>query len=468
LFFSKKNTKILNNTIDPIQWFFVPYVLIIDDEREICRSLKGVLGDEGYTVKTAQDTESAWELVGQKAPDLILLDVWFGKGQSDGLHLLDRLRQGYPLIPVIMISGHATLDLAVQAVKKGAVDFLEKPIDLDRLLPCVQRALEDFRRRHLVGHPFALAPNLIKTWPMALDGRLQKAAASDARLLLVGEPGLRKGRLAYTLALASARGQAPLAMVNAERLNQLPIELLVGQEKEGSSLTLGVFEPLQGGTCIVQDVHKLGLEGQKFLAGLFQNASILRQGGTSPIALNVRWIFTADPSFIDDSSKAKFVPGFYDRLTPFVHTIRPLREERRLLQSWVDVIMAEVCADVNIPTPPAIEDTFLSQLMAHHWPHNLRELANVLEYALLRASGAILNASHLPWSHQPPMAESTSSVYRLPLKMARAVFEWNYVNAQLAATEGNMTRAAEIIGMERSALHRKMKALEHAAKQASI
>ena len=443
-------------------------ILVIDDEKEICRSLKGILSDEGYEVYTAHTPEKALYAFEEKPPHLVLLDVWFGKGSWDGVYFLDRLKQAYPLLPIIMISGHATLNLAVQAIKKGAYDFIEKPIDVDRLLLSVQHALDLFQLK--CTHP--LLRTYDKSWPLPMEAKLKKLALAPSRLLLVGERGTGKVRLAFSIHQHSGYSNGPFVVVGAHELNALSQEELWGIESKGRVEKMGLLEYVQGGTMVIQNVHCLTPGLQRQLTKVLESGSVVRLAGEKNITLNLRFIMTACPDFMDPDKSDTFYKAFYDRVT-FCHFMVPaLRDKRSLISVWIKALLEEMSKEWG-EKPPTIDREALQALQSHNWPGNIHELYGVLLHAMLKNHGQALNLQDLPQEISRAFTlaatyelnSSASSLFSLPLKQARAVFEFNYLCAQLVAAEGNFTKAAEMIGMERSALHRKLKALEQETKQ---
>jgi two-component system nitrogen regulation response regulator NtrX len=494
---------------------FLTTILIVDDEKEICKALKGLLSDEGYRVLVAHTPEEASSIIASETPQLLLLDVWFGKGSWDGVYFLDRVQLSHPSIPIIMISGHATLSLAVSALQKGAYDFLEKPISVDRLLLSVKRALE-FKhiQSRLVAHR-ELGP---WEWPLPIDGKLKKLATSDARILLLGEKGVGKTRLAKYLHILSPRHEGPLVVAGSVMLNALDDASFFGVQSLGRIQKYGFFEQAQGGTIILSNIHCLRPERQVALAQLFQSGTIKRLGGDQAIPLNVRFIATSLPDFIGQALEAesqgpaskvfstaaaethsqvlasekfrkdkecersKNSPNslsstlcwttdrsFYDRITLAPFTLDSLRKNIALIPLWANALLQELAQDHDIPTP-ILSESALTHLKTFDWPGNMEQLQNVLQRIIMETSAPIIEPKHLPRdivSHDVSAVVQTlnlpKNIYSLPLKEARARFEMSYVKAQLVASEGSMTKAAEIIGMERSALHRKLKTLSNRA-----
>lgn len=425
-------------------------ILIIDDEKEICKSLKGLLSDEGYLPSIAYTPQEALSLLEQETPHIILLDVWFGKGSWDGVHFLDRLKKICPLIPIIMISGHGTLEMAVRALKKGAHDFIEKPINIEKLLSSVKNAIDisHFRRSHSAIRP----PS--QKWALPLDAKEKKAAKSNGCLLILGENGTYKNLLAQELHTQSSRNSAPVIHFNCVTLNHLSEEDIWGTEQDSSSPVPGLFEQAQGGTVVLHHIYALSLPLQKKLTQVLQSGASWRMGATEPFPLNVRFITTAPPSFAM-APPENYNRDFYDRVTVFPIEISPLREQRNNLATWSTFFLKDLSQDMGISELSLDHEAF-SALKGYDWPGNMRELYHVLARACTLCTDHVITSQHLPLKR----VSQSLHLFSLPLQEARAHFEYEYLKFQLASVEGSISRAALAVGMERTALHRKIKILE--------
>ncbi|MBM3631365.1 MAG: sigma-54-dependent Fis family transcriptional regulator, partial [Alphaproteobacteria bacterium] len=402
---------------------FLTTILIVDDEKEICRALKGILSDEGYRVLMAHTPEEASVALITENPNLLLLDVWFGKGSWDGVYFLDRIQLSHPSIPVIMISGHATLSLAVSALQKGAHDFLEKPINVNRLLLSVKRALE-FRqiRSHLVSHQHTNA----FLWPLPLDARLKKLAMLDTRILLIGEKGTGKTRLAKHLHYLSPKHEAPLLVASSTMLNAMDDHTFFGSQSGGKIEKLGFFEHAQGGTVILRNVHRLSIERQRTLSELFESGTITRLGGERPVPLNVRFIATALPHILGCSVQPLPQPdsgaplpehtlwpqnmdrSFYDRMTLTYFQLDPLRHHIPSISVWAKALLEELSQEHDVPTPQLSDETLL-YLKTFSWPGNVAQLHCVLKRILMDGSHTTIDVHHLP---QELIAQDTRHLIR--------------------------------------------------------
>lgn len=462
---------------------FLTTILIVDDEKEICKALKGILSDEGYRVLMAHTPEEAAITIAAENPHIVLLDVWFGKGSWDGVYFLDRVQLSHPSIPIIMISGHATLSLAVNALQKGACDFLEKPINVNRLLLSVKRALEF---KQIKAHLLSSQQKDPSPWPLPIDSRLKKLASLDSRILLIGEKGTGKTRLAKQLHQISPKQAGPLLVASSTLLNTMDDEAFFGMQSGGKIEKLGFFEHAQGGTVILRNVHQLALGRQRTLSDLFESGSIKRLGADQAIHLNVRFIATSLPKILDEpvyspeysNNACSAVPlpqhsiwpenmdrSFYDRITLTSFPLDSLRNNIPVISVWAKALLQELAQENDMETPILSEEAML-HLKTFAWPGNVDQLHCVLKHIMIDLCEPVIQVSHLPpeliahdTHHLMRSLALPKNIYALPLKQARACFEISYVKAQIAASEGSVTKAAEVIGMERSALHRKIKML---------
>lgn len=444
--------------------------MIVDDDKEIGKALKGLLSDEGYHVLVAHHPDEAWRLLNDVLPCAMLLDVWFGKASWEGVHFLERLQAQYPMLPVIMISGHANLNLAMNALQRGASDFIEKPIQADRLLLALQRTLAlQHTRAQLVSR------NLETSWPIPLDSAWKKAALNDMPLLILGETGSGKIRLAHHLHCLSQRPQGPIIKLGSHMINGLSDSAFFGEQTEGHNVQSSILEQAQGGTLVLQNVHLLTASKQQALAQILQSGTLKRLGAKTSVPLKIRWMATAPLNFLVENASfhQSTVPNPWDTQTSLYHrlTLSPLclpslRSHLPLVPVWTEHVLHELCSQHDRALA-SVSSSTMTLLKAYDWPGNVAQLKIVLEWALGQASHhTVIQPEHLPFEIQHygmdsiPKHDVPHSIYQLPLRQARSFFELQYVKAQLANAEGNMSKAAEVIGMDRAALHRKLKSLE--------
>lgn len=428
-------------------------ILVVDDDKEICKTLKGILGDEGYKVHLAQTPDDAMQKIKTESIQLILLDVWFGKDSWDGVNLLERIKQISPLVPIIMISGHATLEVAVKAIKKGAYDFLEKPFDLEYLLLCIRHALEHTQLR--IHHIMSSKAEI--NWPFALPFTLSRLAATDARVLIAGEDGTGKTSIIKEMVCLSSRKDHPILMLSAEDLNCLSEQELLGEEQEQSVKRVGIFEQAQGGTVILQNIDYLNRSLQQILSRIWDLGGVCRVNGEGVIPLNIRFLATARDAFFSQS--LKFVKGFFDRITLNHFIMKPLRHSKEDIKTWIEYLLPFFNKKYHKNLEP-LDDLILRALQLYEWPGNITQLSNILENAVIVSQTTRLTVEDFILPVIIPASTMHQDLFSLSLVDARCMFEHFYITLRLTKENGNVSRVAKEIGMERSALHRKIKHLE--------
>ncbi len=449
-------------------------ILIVDDERDICTLIAGILEDEGNTARRAHNSTEAIDAVRQRRPALVILDVWLQGSELDGLQLLDVIRREDPPVPVVMISGHGTIDTAVSAIKTGAYDFIEKPFKADRLLLVVDRAIEadrlkrenaSLRRRAggevtFVGSSSAAAN--VRT-------QIERVAPTGSRVLIAGSSGSGKETVARLIHQGSKRADGPFVVVNCSALpaERLEIELF-GTDGESGSETLrvsGAFEMAHGGTLLLKEVADLPLALQSRLARVLQEQSFTRGGGTTRVEVDVRVLASTSRVLQDEIASGAFREELFHRLNVVALRVPPLSERREDIPELAADLLGRVADATGLPSRTIGEDT-LAALQGHDWPGNVRQLRNVIERLLILApaGGGPIRADVLPSdvSEDAPSVlrwEKGGEIMQLPLRDAREVFEREYLLAQVTRFGGNISRTATFVGMERSALHRKLKSL---------
>jgi two-component system, NtrC family, nitrogen regulation response regulator NtrX len=449
-------------------------ILIVDDERDICTLIAGILEDEGHTARRAHNSTEAIDAVRQRRPALVILDVWLQGSELDGLQLLEIIRREDPPVPVVMISGHGTIDTAVSAIKSGAYDFIEKPFKADRLLLVVDRAIEADRLRRenatlrrraggdvaFVGSSGAAA---------AVRAQIERVAPTGSRVLITGPSGSGKETVARLIHQDSKRSEGPFVVVNCSALpaERLEIELF-GTDGEATADSLrvsGAFEMAHGGTLVLKEVADLPVALQSRLARVLQEQSFTRDGGTTRVEVDVRVLASTVRSLQEEIAAGKFREELFHRLNVVALRVPPLNERREDIREVANDLMLRVAAATGLSPRPIGEDT-LAALQGHDWPGNIRQLRNVIERLLILAppGGGPIRADVLPndVSEDAPSVlrwEKGGEIMQLPLREAREVFEREYLLAQVTRFGGNISRTATFVGMERSALHRKLKSL---------
>jgi len=451
-------------------------ILIVDDEEDIRNSLSGILADEGYAPRTAADSRAALAALEEREPGLVILDIWLENSELDGLELLEVIRTDYPGLPVIVISGHGNIETAVSAIKHGAYDFIEKPFTADRLLVIVQRAFEAARLRReneelrlRVGQEF----DLIGAAPAinAMRAAIEKVAPTGSRVLISGPPGAGKEVAARLLHNRSRRSHGPFVVMNAARMAPDTIELELFGAEQGAGGTndpakIGIFEQAHQGTLFVDEVADMPLETQGRILRVLQEQTFSRLGGSEQVKVDVRVISGSSRNLSEEIAGGRFREDLYHRLAVVPIRVPALSERREDIPLLARYFMERMAQSTGLPLR-SIADDAMAVLQAKDWPGNVRELRNMIERLLIMAPGGPDTAIHAETMPPEIRADSATALHHagngevmaMPLREAREVFEREYLLAQINRFGGNISRTATFVGMERSALHRKLKAL---------
>ena len=448
-------------------------ILIVDDEADIRDLVAGILEDEGFVARTARNSDDALSSIVTRRPNLIFLDIWLQGSKLDGLQLLTILKTEHPEIPIVMISGHGNIETAVAAIKQGAYDFIEKPFKADRLVLVAERALETSRLKREVRQLKQLAPS-----PSTLIGRsaamsslrqaIDRVAPTNSRVMIVGPSGAGKELAARTMHELSQRTGGPFIVINAAAITPERMETeLFGVEANGTDARKpGALEEAHGGTLFIDEVADLPRETQNKILRVLVDQTFTRVGGSSRIAVDVRIVASTARNLEAAIAQGQFREDLYHRLSVVPIRVPPLSERREDIPELIDYFMDQISQTTGLPKRRIGEDA-MAVLQSHNWPGNVRQLRNNIERLMILAGGdpdAVLNASMLPpdvGSMVPAMPNGNGGeqLMGLPLRDAREVFEREYLVAQISRFGGNISRTAEFVGMERSALHRKLKAL---------
>lgn len=440
-----------------------PVVMIVDDEEGIRGTLSGIFEDEGYDPVTASSGEEAIRITKGTTPDVVLLDVWLSG--MDGIQTMKEIREGNPDLPVIIISGHANVELAVKATKIGAYDFLEKPLSMEKVLLTVNRALE---KRNLEIENKTLRENLLKKWKLVGDSpkmnqlreQIKMAAASNSRVLILGESGSGKELVARLLHENSLRADKPFIEVNCAAIPQELIESeLFGHEK--GSFT-GAFEKKEGkfeladtGTLFLDEIGDMSLQTQAKVLRVIETQEFQRVGGSKNIKVDVRIISATNKDLKEEEKRGAFREDIYFRLNVIPIKVPSLRERTDDIPALVEHFLESFALEYG-QQPKKITPEAIRILQRHTWPGNIRELKNVLERLVIMTPSKTITNSDLF------MPDLTSSDYFAlkTLKDARESFEKDFITKKLEENAWNISKTAEVLGIERSNLHRKIKAYD--------
>jgi two-component system nitrogen regulation response regulator NtrX len=446
-------------------------ILVVDDEEDIRMLIAGVLKDEGYATREAGDSESALREIDQRRPSLVVLDIWLQGSELDGLEILKVISRDYPDIPVIMISGHGNVETAVAAIKQGAYDYIEKPFKSDRLLHMAERAIEAARlkRENLDLRERAGETLMVGVSPAIRHVRaaINRVAPTGSRVLITGPAGAGKEVAARLIHAESGRARGPFVAVNCATMEPDRLaEELFGIEGGDQPRHTGLFEAAHNGTLFLDEVGDMPLETQGKIVRVLQEQTFERVGGSNLIEVDVRVIAATCRDLEEEISRGRFREDLYYRLAVVPIAIPPLDHRREDIEDLVEHFMGRAARSSGL-AERTIGDDVMAALRAHEWPGNVRQLRNVVEWLLIMAPGSddgMIHADALPpeiGAAGPATlrGDTGSQMMGLDLRAARETFEREYLAAQINRFGGNVSKTAEFVGMERSALHRKLKAL---------
>ena len=446
-------------------------ILIVDDEADIRTMIADILQDEGYEVRQAADADQALEAVKSRQPSLVILDIWLEGSRMDGLGILEILRHEHPGLPVLMISGHGTVETAVAAIKKGAYDFIEKPFKTDRLLLTVDRAVEAAKLRR-ENRKLRIRANAVtdligkSSQVNHLKLAIERVAPTNSRVLITGAPGSGKEVVARVLHEQSRRKDGPFVVLNCAIMRPEHFEVeLFGAEQiaEGQPHKIGLLEQAHGGTLLLDEIAALPLETQGKIVRVLQEQTFHRVGGTQKIGVDVRVIASSNRNLQEEMQEGRMRQDLYYRLNVVPLEVPALQERRDDIPVLLRHFMNLASETTGLPARE-IGDDAMAALQAYEWPGNVRQLRNVIDWLLIMAAEDPIRADMLPGeigSSAPDVVkwERGAEIMSLPLREAREVFEREYLMAQVNRFGGNISRTASYVGMERSALHRKLKSL---------
>lgn len=451
-------------------------ILIVDDEADIRALVGGILEDEGFATRQAATTSLAWEEIIRRVPGLLVLDIWLEGSQEDGIMLLKRVKRDYPDLPVIMISGHGNIETAVQAIQLGAYDFIEKPFNADRLLLTVKRAMQNSRlsqentalkkmvgtSAHLIGKSAVLT---------GLQESLDKVAATNSRILITGPAGSGKEVAARYIHQHSKRHDKNFVVLNCATLRAQDLEEeLFGWEERGAGgdRKIGLLEKAHGGTLLLDEIADMPMETQAKMVRVLQDQKFERLGSHRPVEVDIRFIATSNRDLKQLIEAGRLRQDLYYRLNVVPVQVPSLRERLEDIPMLVEHFIDQIVAGSGLK-PRQIGSDVMAVLQAHAWPGNIRQLRNLIEWLLImlpeKEGGDTIRVQDLPaeFRSNAPLVthlNRADEMMQLPLREAREIFEREYLLAQIARFGGNISRTANFVGMERSALHRKLKLLD--------
>lgn len=443
-------------------------ILVVDDEKDIRELVSDILVDEGYTTRKAANSDDTFAEINKEAPDLIILDIWLKESKLDGIDILKAVRRDNPDIPVVIISGHGNIEIAVAAVKQGAYDFIEKPFNIDQLMVVIARAMETSRLRRenaqlkvrdvtssvMVGNSAAFRN---------LQTQLDKVTKTNGRVMLTGPSGCGKEVAARYIHSKSDRAKAPFISVNSASIESDRMEeVLFGREGGERGFEPGLLEQAHGGIVFFDEVADMPIGTQSKILRVLVEQSFTRLGGSDKVRVDIRVLSATNRDLLQEIAAGNFREELYHRLNVVPISVPSLEARREDIAMLAEHFMDELNTAQGLPVRALAEETeALLQTMA--WPGNVRQLRNVIERVLiLGPEKGDIEASEIPGNEGGNSSDGgglSNNYATLPLREAREMFEREYLMAQINRFGGNISRTANFVGMERSALHRKLKTL---------
>jgi two-component system nitrogen regulation response regulator NtrX len=448
-------------------------ILIVDDEDDIREIVSGILSDEGHGTRLARNSDEALAAIEARRPQLVLLDIWLQGSRLDGLQLLEIIKQQHPNVPVVMISGHGNIETAVSAIKLGAYDFIEKPFKADRLILIADRALETSRLRREVSdlRVRSGAINRLVGSSATINNLrrvIERVGPANSRILISGPAGAGKELTARLIHEHSGRAEGPFLVINAPTMapDRMESELFGVEAGPDRIRQVGALEEAHGGTLYLDEVADMPLETQAKILRVLVDQNFQRVGGSLRVHVDVRIISSTSRDLAEAITMGGFREDLFHRLSVVPIRAPSLSERREDIPELIEFFMEQVATTMGIARRRIGADA-MAVLQSHDWPGNIRQLRNNVERLMILASGdpeAEITAAMLPSEvgalvPSIPTGVGGEKLMSLPLREAREVFEREYLVAQISRFGGNISRTAEFIGMERSALHRKLKSL---------
>lgn len=445
------------------------HILIVDDEKDIRELIGDILKDEGYSIRLAGNSDDAMNEVNSEPPALMILDIWLKDSRMDGIDILKTVKRDNPDIPIVIISGHGNIEIAVAAIKQGAYDFIEKPFNIDQLMVVVSRAMEtsrlrrenqDLRRRDVTSTEMLGSSAAFK----ALKSQLEKVTKSNGRVMLTGPAGAGKEMAARFIHSNSSRASAPFVSVSSATIEPDRMEeVLFGRESTERGVEKGLLEQAHGGVVYFDEVADMPLGTQSKILRVLTDQQFTRVGGQDKVRVDLRVISSTTRDLRTEISQGRFRQELYDRMNVVPIRVPSLEERREDIPELTQVFIEAFHRGQGLPLRELSSEAE-AMLQTMQWPGNVRQLRNVIERVLILGdSTGPIEARELPG--QDSATESGGrlilggAMATLPLREAREVFEKEYLLTQINRFGGNISRTAAFVGMERSALHRKLKSL---------
>ncbi len=444
-------------------------ILIVDDERDIRELIADILRDEGFDTRMAANSDEAVAALNDREPSLMILDIWLKDSRMDGIDILKQVKRNNPDVPVIIISGHGNIEIAVAAIKQGAYDFIEKPFNIDQLMVVINRAMETARLRRenstLRRGGDRVADMLGQSAAFKrLRDALDKVARSNGRVMLAGEPGTGKESAARYIHAHSPRASAPFvtvpcATIEPERME----EVLFGRETPERGIEPGLLEQAHGGIIYFDEVGDMPMGTQPKILRVLTEQQFVRAGGADKVRVDLRVLSSTNRDLVAEIAAGRFRQELYDRLNVVPIAVPSLADRRDDIAALARHFIEQFHRNQGL-TPRDLPEETVAALQSMRWPGNIRQLRNVIERVLILAEshGPILPSELEPQGATPDNSDTLSlgpSVTAMALREARELFEREYLVAQINRFGGNISRTAQFVGMERSALHRKLKSL---------
>ncbi|MFN3686602.1 sigma-54-dependent transcriptional regulator [Salinarimonas sp.] len=448
-------------------------ILIVDDESDIRELVAGILEDEGNRCRTAGGADEALAAIEARRPHLVFLDIWLQGSRLDGLQVLEQVKAQHPELPVVMISGHGNIETAVSAIRLGAYDFIEKPFKADRLVLVAERALEASRLKREVRDLRARSSQASRICGRSpamnqLRATVERVAPTNARVLVTGAPGSGKELVARTLHASSTRANGPFVVINAATITPetMEAELFGVESSESRERRIGALEEAHGGTLYIDEIADFPRETQARILRVLVEQNFQRVGGSTRVHVDVRIVSSSSRDLRAEIAAGRLREDLFHRLSVVPIRVPSLAERREDVPELIAYFMEQISRSTGLP-PRRIGADALAVLQTHDWPGNVRQLRNNVERLMILATGdpeIEISADMLPAEvgalvPATPNGAGGERLMSLPLREAREIFEREYLMAQIARFSGNISRTAEFIGMERSALHRKLKSL---------